>query len=358
MNRIAWTTGLAALACVAVTACQPGGVNGSALVPGASTPATVSAPASEVTSAPEAPDPSSDLTISPVTGGHGTGSGPGTGGGNQDGTGNGDGSGDGTGDGSGNGDGSGSGSGDGEGEGDGSGSGAGSGSGDGSGSGSGDGNGSGEGDGSGSGSGEWTGEPTIDYAEVTCESSGDEYHPVLRWKVSNASGLAVNLNSEGTADEGGYHNEETEYWETEGEAWMPYTGCYAEYGLHTYRLSTMGHHEQYDAAEKTIEMTGEHHWAAATPKPRIDEYVLSCTETEGGEWDLTLYYSVAHATGMALSVDNPGIVGSFGTYGPSGTIDLPDNGCYASYGEQTYDLYTVGGVEPQAVVNLTRTGEH
>ncbi|RIJ78070.1 hypothetical protein D1871_04055 [Nakamurella silvestris] len=254
--------------------------------------------------------------------------GPGTGGGNQDGTGGG------------NQDGSGGGNNNGGNEGDGQADNPGGNGGDGS------------GDPVASAS---DGIPSIDFAEITCEDDDvNGLHPILRYAVSDAPGIGVNLNSEGNADQGGYHNYYTEYTDQTGAVPMPFEGCIAEYGESTYYLTTLGDEDTQDS--RTITFTGDHHVEAAVEKPRIDEYVLDCTLNEDGIYDMTLYYSVANADGMALSIDNPGIVGSFGTYGPTDTIELPNLGCYAENGEQTYDLYTVGGTGPQAVVNLTRTG--
>jgi hypothetical protein len=59
-----------------------------------------------------------------------------------------------------------------------------------------------------------------------------------------------------------------------------------------------------------------------------------------------LTWTVSHATGMALSVDNPGIVGSYGTYGAHGTMLLGD-GCYKGSNDTIVTFYSVGGVGAQ-----------
>jgi len=339
------TTSLAlligAVTCIALTACDDS-LGGSATAGGTSTHTAN-------TTGQRSPGPA---TNAPGTTGstHSGGQGPGTGGGHQDGSGPGnqDGSGPGNQDGSGPGnqDGSGPGNQDGSGPGDGSGTGGGNQDG-------------------GSGNDQPAsdpqpsaddGVPSIDFAEITCEDDGvNGLHPILRYAVSDAPGIGVNLNSEGNADQGGYHNYYTEYTEPTGAVPMPFEGCIAEYGQSTYYLTTLGDEDTQDS--RTITFTGDHHDASAVEHPRIDEYVLTCTpDPTTGIYNMTLYYSVANADGMALSIDNPGIVGSFGTYGPTGTIDIPNLGCYAENGEQTYDLYTTGGTGPQAVVNLTRTG--
>jgi hypothetical protein len=61
-----------------------------------------------------------------------------------------------------------------------------------------------------------------------------------------------------------------------------------------------------------------------------------------------LTWHVTHATGMALSVDNPGIVGSYGTYAAQGTLML-GGGCYTDEGgSTTITFYSVGGAGPRA----------
>jgi hypothetical protein len=66
-------------------------------------------------------------------------------------------------------------------------------------------------------------------------------------------------------------------------------------------------------------------------------------------------WKTTNATGMALSIDNPGLVGSYGTYGPSGSMDLYA-GCYKDEGTHTISAYTVGGTGPQAHQTITKTG--
>jgi hypothetical protein len=66
-------------------------------------------------------------------------------------------------------------------------------------------------------------------------------------------------------------------------------------------------------------------------------------------------WKATNATGMALSIDNPGLVGSYGTYGPSGSMDLYA-GCYKDEGTHTITAYTVGGTGPQAHQTITKTG--
>jgi hypothetical protein len=69
-----------------------------------------------------------------------------------------------------------------------------------------------------------------------------------------------------------------------------------------------------------------------------------------------LTWHVTHATGMALSVDNPGLVGSYGTYGASGTLTL-GGGCYTDGDATTITFYSVGSTGPMVhkTVVLTPT---
>lgn len=60
-------------------------------------------------------------------------------------------------------------------------------------------------------------------------------------------------------------------------------------------------------------------------------------------YHLIVSWELANATGMALSVDNPGLVGSYGTYSWHGSQDLSDLGCYAGDRTQDIELYSVGG---------------
>jgi RNA polymerase sigma factor (sigma-70 family) len=85
---------------------------------------------------------------------------------------------------------------------------------------------------------------------------------------------------------------------------------------------------------------------SAPAGPRIDSMTVRCAySTDTGGYAPVLTWSSARDTGIALSVDNPGVVGS---YGPSGTTELPPNGCEPSAGEQTYTITTIGGTGPAA----------
>jgi hypothetical protein len=60
-----------------------------------------------------------------------------------------------------------------------------------------------------------------------------------------------------------------------------------------------------------------------------------------------LTWHVTHATGMALSVDNPGLVGSYGTYAAQGTLML-GGGCYKDEDDSTtITFYSVGSAGPR-----------
>jgi hypothetical protein len=73
--------------------------------------------------------------------------------------------------------------------------------------------------------------------------------------------------------------------------------------------------------------------------------------TQGSGQTPTLGWQVVNATGVALSVDNPGMVGSAGTYvSPIGTRELPFIACVGDPGTvitHRYDVYTVGGTGGQ-----------
>lgn len=93
--------------------------------------------------------------------------------------------------------------------------------------------------------------------------------------------------------------------------------------------------------------------------PSIVSASISCEVSSSDQnYHGYLSYEVAHASGMALSIDNPGIVGSSGTYGGKGTIEIPNEGCYRESGPHTYSLSTVGGMGPHAWTTITRTGTH
>jgi len=68
-------------------------------------------------------------------------------------------------------------------------------------------------------------------------------------------------------------------------------------------------------------------------------------------------WKVSGATGAALSVDNPGIVGSYRTYDGTTGSETLYAGCGGSPGsteKHTYTIYTVGG-SPQRSATLTAT---
>jgi hypothetical protein len=74
--------------------------------------------------------------------------------------------------------------------------------------------------------------------------------------------------------------------------------------------------------------------------------VVTDHESFPGEKDIPLYqpqlsWELKNATGMALSIDNPGLVGSYGTYDWHGTLIL-GAGCYTDEGTHTVVLYSVG----------------
>lgn len=67
-------------------------------------------------------------------------------------------------------------------------------------------------------------------------------------------------------------------------------------------------------------------------------------------------WKLKHATGMALSVNDPHLVGSYGTYaGKSGSVIL-GAGCYQDEGTSTITLYSVGGHGKRAHKTIVKTG--
>lgn len=61
-----------------------------------------------------------------------------------------------------------------------------------------------------------------------------------------------------------------------------------------------------------------------------------------------LTWHTVGTSGAAVSVDNPGLVGAFGSYDGDGTLDMPTIACSGTAGSHTaphrYDLDTIGGV--------------
>ena len=226
------------------------------------------------------------------------------------------------------------------------------------GGGSGSGGSSGSGDGSGSGSGNGSSAPAIASASVSCDFSDSDqtYHENLTYRVANATGMALSVDNPGIVGSFGTYG-------PKGTIELPDLGCYLGNGEQTYTLYTVG--GSGPQASKTIKRTGTHSRKAAvtttssTPAPQIVSAQINCDFNSGDHtYHETLTYEVANATGMALSIDNPGAVGSFGTYDASGSIDIPNLGCYSENGEQTYTLNSVGGTGPQASKTITRTGTH
>ena len=84
--------------------------------------------------------------------------------------------------------------------------------------------------------------------------------------------------------------------------------------------------------------------APSSPDPKFVSASAGCVlNSDDGMYHLIVSWELANATGMALSVDNPGLVGSYGTYSWHGSQDLSDLGCYAGDRTQDIELYSVGG---------------
>ena len=214
------------------------------------------------------------------------------------------------------------------------------------------------GSGGGSGSGGQAGStaPAITSAHVSCDfnDSDQTYHENLTYAVANATGMALSVDNPGIVGSFGSYG-------PQGTIELPDLGCYTGNGEQTYTLYTVG--GSGPQASKTIRKTGTHSRKApvttTAPAPAITSASVSCDFNDGDQtYHETLTYQVANATGMALSIDNPGAVGSFGTYGASGSLEIPNLGCYSENGQQTYTLYSVGGTGDQASKTITRTGTH
>jgi hypothetical protein len=91
--------------------------------------------------------------------------------------------------------------------------------------------------------------------------------------------------------------------------------------------------------------------AHKTAAPKIVSASVKCVVTSHedlpGLPNVPLYspkvsWKVTHATGMALSVDDPNLIGSYGTYGKTGSLIL-GGGCYKRDGKTTLTFNTVGG---------------
>lgn len=90
--------------------------------------------------------------------------------------------------------------------------------------------------------------------------------------------------------------------------------------------------------------------------------VVTSYEQVQGIGNVPLYqpkvtWKVRHASGMALSVDDPNIVGAYGTYGRSGSTIL-GSGCYTDDGTTTITFNTVGGHGRRAHKTIKLVGTH
>jgi len=76
--------------------------------------------------------------------------------------------------------------------------------------------------------------------------------------------------------------------------------------------------------------------------PEITQLSVSCEPSADGTYAPILTWTTANTDRVAVSVDNPDFIGSFGEYEPIGQLELPRNGCYPEYGQQIYTLYAFG----------------
>ena len=93
--------------------------------------------------------------------------------------------------------------------------------------------------------------------------------------------------------------------------------------------------------------------SATSTRPVITDMSVRCEYPASGPGTPYLTWDTSQAKGIRLSIDNPGVVGSYGDYGPSGDLELPPNGCDPSQGTQVYTVYAVGndGTMTQRTIN-------
>ena len=76
--------------------------------------------------------------------------------------------------------------------------------------------------------------------------------------------------------------------------------------------------------------------------PAVTVMSIRCDYSSPGAATPYLTWDTSNAKGIRLSIDNPGVIGSYGDYGPAGDLELPPNGCDPSQGTQVYTVYAVG----------------
>jgi hypothetical protein len=96
--------------------------------------------------------------------------------------------------------------------------------------------------------------------------------------------------------------------------------------------------------------------------PSIDSmtvtYSHTCVQGNASSVSPVLSWRVSNASGISLSVDDPGEIGAYGTYGKSGSISPTSVGCSAAPGTvitHYFDIWTRGGTGPQAHRQITVT---
>ena len=88
----------------------------------------------------------------------------------------------------------------------------------------------------------------------------------------------------------------------------------------------------------------------ASSAPRVNyftvDYPHTCVQGNASAVTPVVAWSTTNATGVALSIDDPGLQGASGDYGPSGSISPTSVGCDSAPGTvitHYYDLWTLGG---------------
>ena len=80
------------------------------------------------------------------------------------------------------------------------------------------------------------------------------------------------------------------------------------------------------------------------------KFASTCKMNNATSDDPVISWSTVNDTGVALSIDDPGLQGAFGTYGPSESMTPITISCSSPVGTvitHRIDLWTVGGTGPQ-----------
>ncbi|HEX3791552.1 MAG TPA: sigma-70 family RNA polymerase sigma factor [Pseudonocardiaceae bacterium] len=88
---------------------------------------------------------------------------------------------------------------------------------------------------------------------------------------------------------------------------------------------------------------------AAVPPPSVSSFTAMCVLIAGRRTRVPrLTWTTGHDTGVTLFVDGPTGRTRYGSYGPTGTVDLPPGACTPTAAAPSYTITTVGGTGPAA----------